>query len=179
MASLAILADTDPARVGAAWQVRLTMPRRLAVAGLLALLTIFLVWSRDLRPARLAQTVARVFPVEAARVVAQRGYQGPLYNDFNWGGYLIWSLPQLPVALDGRTNLHGDARIVRIGNTWAGGPGWQDDADLASAGVVLGQATAPLASLLRCDGRFCLVYDDALACVFVRRAVNGCTSAAP
>ncbi len=113
--------------------------------------------------------VAGVFPVEAAAVVAERGYEGPLYNDFNWGGFLIWSLPNLPVVLDGRTNLHGDERIFRIGNTWAAGPGWRDDPDLAASNVVLADVSSPLAGMLVFDERFQLVYEDALARVFIRR----------
>ena len=50
------------------------------------------------------ERVAKTFPVQAAEFVADKGYAGPLYNDFNWGGYLIWALPHLPVAIDGRTN---------------------------------------------------------------------------
>jgi hypothetical protein len=92
-----------------------------------------------------------------------------LYNDFNWGGYLIWALPRLPVALDGRTNLHGDERIFRIERTWAGGKGWEDDPDLAAANVVVADTNAALTSLLRRDGRFEAVYEDAVAVVFVRR----------
>jgi hypothetical protein len=92
-----------------------------------------------------------------------------LYNDFNWGGFLIWSLPQLPVVVDGRTNLHGDERILRIGNTWAAGPGWQDDPDLARAGIIVAEAHTPLGGVLAFDERFRLVYEDAVARIFIRR----------
>jgi hypothetical protein len=123
----------------------------------------------DLSRAGLGRRVAEVFPVEAARVIAERGYSGPLFNNFNWGGYLIWSLPNLPVSIDGRTNLHGDERIVRFGRTWAGQPGWQEDSDLSRAGLVLAPADSALASLLLYDARFERVYKDDLAWVFVAR----------
>jgi hypothetical protein len=168
-ASLAVLAGTERGRVPAAYRVRLTPGRWAAVAGLLAAFAAALVWGRDLREEHLRQTVAGVFPARAAAAVIEKGYEGPLFNDFNWGGYLIWSLPHLPVALDGRTNLHGDERILRAGNTWAGGPGWRDDPDLAGAGVVVADAGAPLAGLLAQDPRFELAHDDGVARVFVRR----------
>ena len=44
------------------------------------------------------------YPARAAAFDESRGYGGPLFNDFNWGGYLIWRLPGLPVSVDGRTN---------------------------------------------------------------------------
>ena len=114
--------------------------------------------------------MARQFPVAAARHIAAEGYRGPLFNDFNWGGYLAWALPNLPVALDGRTNLHGDERIERYGRVWAGVPGWHDDPDLAAAGVVVAEAQQPLVSLLRLDRRFREVYGDEVAVVFIRAA---------
>jgi hypothetical protein len=126
-------------------------------------------WGRDLSPEGLQRNVEKAFPVKAARVVQERGYQGPLFNDFNWGGYFIWSLPDLPVALDGRTNLHGDERILRFGRVWAGAPGWQDDEDLAKAGVVIAPVESPLVALLLTDRRFERVHQDELACVFVAR----------
>jgi hypothetical protein len=73
------------------------------------------------------------------------------------------------VVLDGRTNLHGDERILRIGNTWAAGPGWRDDPDLATAGVVIADAQSPLGCVLVLDDRFQVVYEDRIARVFVRR----------
>jgi hypothetical protein len=135
------------------------------LGGLIGLLA----WQRDLSEENLRRKVAGVFPVESAAVLAARGSAGPLFNDFNWGGFLIWSLPQLPVVLDGRTNLHGDERILRIGNTWAAGPGWRDDPDLASAGVVLADAKSPLGCVLVLDERFELVHEDVVARVFVRK----------
>jgi hypothetical protein len=137
----------------------------LLLVGLIGVLA----WKRDLSQENLRRKVAAVFPVEAAAVIAERGDPGPLFNDFNWGGYLIWSLPQLPVVLDGRTNLHGEERILRIGNTWAAGPGWRDDPDLEAAGVILADAHSPLVSVLILDERFQLVHEDAVARVFVRK----------
>ena len=141
---------------------------RLAILSGLALLVAALAWWRDLGPARLEATVAKHFPVRAARYVRGKGYAGPLYNDFNWGGYLMWALPDMPVAIDGRTNLHGDARIGRYGAVWAGVPGWDDDPDLSKAGVVIAKKDQALVSLLRLDPRFRLVYEDHIAVVFVR-----------
>jgi hypothetical protein len=169
VASSAVLAGS-PRQLGAQTTRFVLTWRRLAVVGMaLAGLVVLVAWKRDLSAANLQRKVAGVFPVEAAAVVAERGYPGPLLNDFNWGGFLIWRLPQLPVALDGRTNLHGDERILRLGNTWAAGPGWRDDPDLAEAGLVLADAQSPLAGVLVLDKRFQLVHEDPVARVFIRK----------
>jgi hypothetical protein len=115
-------------------------------------------------------TLEAQYPVRAAAFIRERGYAGPLYNDFSWGGYLIWNLPELPVAMDGRTSVHGDARIRQSMATWRGEPGWDADPDLARAAVVLFPARAPLTSLLRQDPRFRVVHEDPLAVVFVPAA---------
>ena len=142
---------------------------RVAILSGLLLLVAALAWLRDLSPARLEEAVARKFPVEAAEFVAEEGYAGPLYNDFNWGGYLMWALPTMPVAIDGRTNLHGDERIERHGAVWSGLPGWEKDIDLSAAGVVIAAKDQALVSLLRLDKRFREVYADKIAVVFVRK----------
>src|SRR5262249_49004579 len=136
-----------------------------ALAGIIAVAA----WKRDLSQQHQEEAIAADFPVAAAGFLEEHRYAGPLYHHFDWGGYLIWRLPQFPAAIDGRTNLHGDQRIQRFADTWEGRPGWDSDPDLTAAGVVLLQTRAPLAGLLRRDPRFEKVYEDAVAVVFVPR----------
>jgi hypothetical protein len=105
-------------------------------------------------------------PVRAVESIRTNGYAGPLYNDFNWGGYLIWAL-RMPVNIDGRTNLYGNERMDRSIATWGAQPDWASDPELKSAGLVIGPVTAPLTQLLRMDSHYKLVYEDKLAAVFV------------
>jgi len=59
---------------------------------------------------------AGTFPEAAVRFVEQHRLGGPLFNDLSWGGFLLWRLPQLPVALDGfphgRPHRPEDARQI-------------------------------------------------------------------
>lgn len=167
LASAVILARAAPIEDEGAAAV--TAPLRALGVALLAALALAAGWMRGLSPEALDRTVAQNFPVAAVKAIREGGYPGPLFNDFNWGGYLIRALPERPVAIDGRTNLHGDERLERYGRVWAGLPGWQADPDLSAAGVVLTPRDSPLASLLLTDRRFREVYQDDLARVFVRR----------
>jgi hypothetical protein len=45
---------------------------------------------------------AAKFPVEAVEFIQRQKLQGPLFNSYNFGGYLIWALPAEPVFIDGR-----------------------------------------------------------------------------
>jgi hypothetical protein len=170
LAALSILTGGRP-RVVAVADRFTWAPRRVALlAAALAGLVVAAVCLRGLSGDGLERKLADAYPVRAAAVVRERGYRGPLYNDFNWGGYLIWSLPELPVALDGRTNLHGDERLLRFDQTWTGAAGWHDDPDLSAAGVVIAPANCPLTSLLLLDPRFVQVHQDPVAVIFVPRS---------
>jgi hypothetical protein len=118
----------------------------------------------------LQDEVAKRFPVAAANVVADKGYAGPLFNDFNWGGYLMWRLPQLPVAIDGRSHLHDAQRVIHFDQVWEAKPNWREVSELKDAQLVIAEKYAPLTQLLRQDQRFKLVYEDEVAVVFIAAA---------
>lgn len=140
---------------------------RVAYVAVALVVAIFLIGRhRQLSEEGLQAIVARVFPADAVNFVRQSKYAGPLYNPLDWGGYLIWSLPEIPVSIDGRTNLHGDERIARTVATWAA-RGWDSDPELMSAQLIIAGRLWPLAAVLAIDPRFELVYQDATALVFI------------
>ena len=124
--------------------------------------------SPELSAASLRERQATQLPVGAVDFIRAHGYSGPIFNDFDWGGYLIWNL-RMPVSIDGRANVYGDQRIARSIQTWSGAPGWQSDPDLRSARLVIGPVGAALTQLLRSDPGFQLAYQDKVAAVFVAR----------
>jgi hypothetical protein len=142
-------------------------------AGLIAVMTLAIVigvfGGRKLSEERMRAVVADLFPARAAAAIRDGGYTGPLYNHFDWGGYLIWELPHLRVGMDNRMNVHGDERISRSMQTWNGNKGWDKDPELERARVVLAESSCALASLLRLDARYRIAHEDEVATVFVRR----------
>jgi hypothetical protein len=138
----------------------------IAALGILLLLT---ARARHISEADLEIAVGRTFPVRAANVVEERGYAGPLYNHLDWGGYLIWRLPHLPVSIDGRTNIYDVDRVAHSVMVWNGQPEWASDSELSTAGVVVAQRNFALTQLLRIDPRFQLVYEDQVAVVFIAK----------
>jgi len=168
MAAVAAAILASSIRIKRAEAVR--MPKAasaLAIAGAaLIVLTGFRLMHVD--NAKLADQVANVLPVAAADDVQAKGYAGPLFNDFDWGGYLIWAL-RMPVSIDGRAAFYGDQAIDRSIATWSGTPDWNSDPQLKAAGLVIGPARTPLVQLLRLDPHFQLVYEDKLTAVFIAR----------
>jgi hypothetical protein len=144
---------------------------RLVVATLAALALTRLVWHAGPGVGRTPSAVnAAEYPAGAVEFLRSQRPPGPLYNHFNWGGYLIWALPEYPVGLDGRTNLYGEERLDRAFRAWLGEA--DADPDLSWAGVVLapkklGRSEVPLTNGLRGDSRWRVAYEDEVAVVFV------------
>ena len=156
--------DTQPAETWYEWSALAVV---LVVAGLL--------FARDtsFHRAGLDAQISRLFPVKAANYLRQHPEPGPLYNAFDWGGFLIWYAPDYPVAIDGRADLYGDELNGRFYATANGDDSYASDPYLERAGVVLLFRDMPLSSLLSSDPRFQKIYEDNLAVMFVRQPHPG------
>jgi hypothetical protein len=131
--------------------------------------TLLIARAHPLSEAGLWKDTADEFPVAAVEYVKRQGLKGPLYNDWNWGGFLIWSLPEVPVYVDSRTNLPGDEILERSIAVWSGAPDWASDPALAGARLIIANPNNALTSLFRFDPRFRVAYEDRVAMVFVAR----------
>jgi hypothetical protein len=172
LAALAVLSTARRPAAEPADGFAMTRTRVSVLAGAVILMLVVGSWCRDLSQAHLVEEVAAYYPARAAAVVEERGYRGPLFNEYGWGSYLLWRLPGLPVSIDGRADLHGPERIRRNVETVAGLQGWDSDPDLKAANTVIVNAKTALASLLRLDSRFELVHEDPVAAVFIARRVD-------
>ncbi len=143
---------------------------RLGVAVCVVAAVVFSCVRYELTDDWLDVQVGSNFPEGASRYVQTHHLAGPLVNDLSWGGFLIWRLRQLPVAIDGRTNVHGDARIQEFSNLWTGKPGWESDPELVRANLVITPRVSAICGLLRGDPRFVVAYEDTQAVVFQRRS---------
>ena len=93
---------------------RMTRKRGLAHAGLLlALYMGVAAYAADrLSPARVAAIHAAQFPVAVVAYLRETSPSGPLFHAYEWGGYLLWELPEYPSFIDGRTLLFGDELLA-------------------------------------------------------------------
>ena len=110
-------------------------------------------------------------PVKVMAHLAAEHPHGPMFNSYNWGGYLMYFLPDYPVFVDGRTDLYGDDFLSNdYLKTATGGPGWRDTLDKYGVNLVVVEAQSGLASNLREEPGWKLDYEDKMAVVFVREA---------
>jgi hypothetical protein len=146
----------------------------LVIATAAALVLARIIWLIAQGPT-IAEKERADYPVGAVEWVRAHRPAGPLYNHFNWGGYLIWALPEYPVGMDGRTNLYGEERLEWAFRAWTSDEGLAADPDLDRAGLViapkkLGREDVKLTGLLRAAAdRWRVAYEDETAVVFVPR----------
>jgi hypothetical protein len=145
-----------------------TLSQNLVVAAVVVLALWLLAPIVDFNPSALERAVRRQFPVDAVNFLSQNPHPGPLYNTFDWGHFLIWAMPDYPVAIDGRTDLYGDAMDERFALT-ARGVAYKDDPYLNESRLIVLQQKNILAKFLAVDPRFELIYQDGVAVVFARR----------
>lgn len=115
---------------------------------------------------RQAETEAARFPEAAVGFLSTHHPPGPLFNYYDWGGYLIWKLyPGVPVYVDGRADLYGDAFMDSFAQTYGLTNHWE--APLASWQIrtVLVPPSAPLASVLRSRAGWSQIYSDSQAVI--------------
>lgn len=117
-----------------------------------------------LDPARVERLEAQDFPVAAAAALQEP----QLFNTFDWGGWLMWNVPELPVSIDGRTDVY-DEYLDTYNSVIHAEPGWQDELDREGIGTVLVAPHDPLATALRAEPGWVLTFEDGTAVVFVRR----------
>jgi hypothetical protein len=122
------------------------------------------------QPAFVQQNIQAMFPDRAAAWVDNNQPSGKLFNDYNWGGFLIWRLPEYPVFIDGRTDLFTDQQIKTYLDTIAGKPGWEQTLADNQISVVMIPSESGLAERLNQNPDWRISYSDDVAVVYLRLA---------
>src|SRR5579859_5664526 len=143
---------------------------KLGVAAAVVVLLALISNGTDFTPRGLDRAISSQYPVNAVNYLRRNPLPGPLYNQLNWGGFLMWYMPQYPVSIDGRNDLYGDQLDQIFFNSQNAEKSYETDPYLNEAGVVLLSSDLPLAKVLTVDPRFQLVYHDQIATVFARSA---------
>ena len=144
------------------------MPEIAAVAvGSATILLITLLRIPADRSVLLAQA-ARTYPVAACNVIRERGLPEPLFNAYEWGGFLQWYLPEYPVAVDSRPALYSDDAIIRYSKVMNADFPYTADPALARARTMLFPRHSLLGESLSGVPSFQVAYSDDVAVVLIR-----------
>jgi len=124
--------------------------------------------SQPLSPAVNEEAQAKTLPVEAVTFLKQEQPAGPIFNSYNWGGYLIWELPEYPVFVDGRTDLYDDAFLREYLSLVFAQGNWEETLDKYGIKLVLIEPQSMMGQLLVERPGWEQVYLDEMATIFVR-----------
>ena len=139
-----------------------------AILGLALLAVALKAWDAA-QPATNERALATTVPVQAANFLLQAQPAGPMFNAYNWGGYLAWRLyPTYPVFVDGRTDLYDDALLREYLVAELGQPGYEQVLDRYRLNLVVVEQASPLAQRLTGNPLWRVLYTDPVSTVFQR-----------
>jgi hypothetical protein len=146
------------------------LPREYQYATGLAIAVLMFIGVQVIAPnsKQLLARLARVLPMGSVAYIHEHHPAGPIFNDFNWGGFLIYAVPDMPVSIDGRTNIHGAREIQRSWDTWELKPGWDTDPNLVNANIILGAPYRELTQRLMHDPQYRVVFNDGVSVLIIR-----------
>ena len=76
-------------------------------------------WAAFPGPGNLERQVEEKRPVKAVAFLRNAHLAGPMLNDYQSGGYLIWALPEYPVFIDGRADVYEWSGVLGEFGDWA------------------------------------------------------------
>lgn len=109
------------------------------------------------------------YPYDAVEYIKQHPLPERVLNDFNWGGYLVWQIPEIKTFIDGRMDnfiIDGESfakQYLTIVNLL---PGWEGLLVSHQFDAVLLAPHHPIVELLKVLPEWELVYEDDIAVIF-------------
>ena len=144
---------------GLVWPVLLTCLAALGLAGFqrTAGRTVF-----DFDP--------RLFPVGAASWLEEHPPQGNMFNDFNWGGYLLYRLwPRQRVYVDSQSDFYGEAFLRRYEQIYQAGSDWERQLTEAQVAWIIVPPGSGLAQAAQASSQWRAAFQDSTAIILVRK----------
>lgn len=143
---------------------RLKKAVNLMIFALLALVAVGKLYVVS-HPALVEGFIAQQYPVRAVDWLSKNQIPGSLLNEYNWGGYLQWSLRGWPVFVDGRTDLFGDEIIGEWVTVVQAQEGWEKILAERQIDVILLEPGRPIVEHLQAKG-WQLSYQDEQAVIY-------------
>jgi hypothetical protein len=127
----------------------------------------FAVWLFPSQPKLWDETV-REYPVKATPFLQQFQPQGRVFTDYNWGGYLIWNVRQIPVFVDSRVDIFEYSGVFSDYLDAMGVKKTLEVLDKYHVRYVLFEKETPLSYLLQHNPGWKALYDDGVTILLER-----------
>jgi hypothetical protein len=130
-------------------------------------LTIFIVNNYSNRQISIMQFNPNVFPVQAMQWLKENPQDGNMFNEFNWGGYLEYSLfPQEKVFLDSQTDFYRESLMREYAQVISAETNWTDILEKYQVEWLIISPNSPLTVVIKSDANWSLLYQDEVAVVY-------------
>src|ERR1700674_6141386 len=107
------------------------------------------------------------FPAGAVEFLKMHPTDGPVFNHYDWGGYLIWKLhPEVRVFIDGRADLYGEHLLKQFADTFQIKGDWKQTLNQWHVKTVVVPANSALAEALGRESGWTISYRDRQATIF-------------
>ncbi|HLO18656.1 MAG TPA: hypothetical protein VK206_27745 [Anaerolineales bacterium] len=112
----------------------------------------------------------RFFPVDAVSWLEAHPQNGHMFNEFDWGGYLLLRLwPSQQIFMDGHTHIYGEALTREYEQVVTLGTGWENILKKYDVDWVIIRVNTPLAKALSSSANWTTAYEDQTADIFIRK----------
>jgi hypothetical protein len=109
------------------------------------------------------------FPLQAVNWLEKNPQTGHMFNEFDWGGYLLYRLwPEQKIFMDGHTHIYGDARTREYGDVILVSKEWRAVLEKYAVQWVIIRTDSPLDEALSAEPGWKQVYRDPTAVIFSR-----------
>ena len=109
------------------------------------------------------------FPIAAVNSLENEMPEGRMFNEFNWGGYLLYRLwPQKLVFIDAQTDFYGEPLTKEFLLIVNAKSGWEEKLAQHDVEWIIIPPTRPLAAWLEQSPEWDLRYEDDTAVVWVK-----------
>ena len=119
------------------------------------------------QPELIAKTEREIFPVGAVQWLKDNEPRGNLFNEYNWGGYLIWHNRETPVFVDGRTDLFGDEILQDYLDVLSAQDDWMNILDKYQIDVLLIRNDSALVQIAQMN-EWQIKFSDSKATILIR-----------
>jgi hypothetical protein len=106
--------------------------------------------------------------VRAADYIRQHQLPQPLFNSYAWGSFLMWYLPDYPVAIDQRRGLYPEQEELDYFKVMNAEIPYQSYPPMRQARTLLLDKVTPMGDALRDVPGFRVAYEDSISIVLIQ-----------
>jgi hypothetical protein len=110
------------------------------------------------------------FPVQAVDWIEGHPLKGNMFNDLNWGGYILYRLwPGKQVFIDSQSDFYGEALIRQYAGVFTADGNWDGELKQDNVSWILVSPRTNLAMAASTAPDWQMAYKDSVAVIYVRK----------